>query len=221
METAMAMNSKPSCEIIFYTLTMVLILSGIIFFYIMTYASSNVKCQLTEASLSKFNHIRHNISYEFNHTSYNASYDTLHYKLEAKITSRNPNKYIKVYYPKITAIARYKDHEFARVDLTTFDQGHKNATILDVVFEGEGRIESDEQLSEYNKDTRLGIYNNLAIDLDLLIVYKFGIYKTGRFKPPIVQCPPLNLSLISNGSNSSPHSFHNTNCRTDSFFLSR
>jgi hypothetical protein len=91
----------------------------------------------------------------------------------------------------------------ASVDLTPFDQGHKNTTVLNVVFQGKGFIKlKPKQLFKYNEETRLGTYNNLAFDLKVLIRYKFGIYKSYCFEPPIVQCRRLSLSLISNGNSS-------------------
>jgi hypothetical protein len=173
---------------------------------IITYLPTNLEFHVTEASLSNFNL---------------TSNTTLSYKLEAKITSRNPNKHVEVYFRKVTAIAWYKDHDYASVDLTPFDQGHKNTTVLNVVFQGKGFIKlKPKQLFEYNEETRLGIYNDLAIDLEFLIRYKLGRYKSGRFKTPTIQCRRLSLSLISNGNSSQSPSFHGSNCkiRTGHFF---
>jgi len=176
---------------------------------VITYGPSDLNFHVTEASLTKFNLTGNN---------------TLSYKLEAKIASRNPNKKVIVHYRVITANARYKRTKFASLNLTSFDQGHKNTTFINLKFEGKSVIKlKPKQLGEYNEETRLGIYHHLAIDLDFTIKYKFGFHKTGRFKPPIVHCSPLSLSLItSNGnSSSSPPSFHVTKCDAGFFFRNR
>ncbi|MCI32639.1 protein YLS9-like, partial [Trifolium medium] len=61
-----------------------------IFLLVITYSPSDIKFHVTDASLTKFNLTNNN---------------TLDYKLEANITSRNPNKNVIVYYREITAIA--------------------------------------------------------------------------------------------------------------------
>ncbi|XP_058742530.1 NDR1/HIN1-like protein 10 [Vicia villosa] len=177
------------------------------FMLVITFAPSNLKFHITDASLTKFNLTANN---------------TLDYKLEANITSRNPNKNVEIYYKTITAVARYKDNEFARVNLSSFDQGHKNTTFLHVVFEGKGLIKlKPEQLFEYNQETRVGIYNDLAVDLDFLVRYKFVTHTSYSYNPPMVKCRRLSLSLISNGNSSSIPSFHVSRCRTRFFFINR
>ncbi|KAK2447193.1 NDR1/HIN1 protein [Trifolium repens] len=209
----MAMNCAAICEWIRVILVIgfgVTVFSFLIAMTIITYLPTNLEFHVTEASLSKFNLTNNN---------------TLSYKLEAKITSRNPNKHVEVYFRKVTAIARYKGHNFTSVDLTPFDQGHKNTTVLNVVFQGKGFIKlKPKQLFEYNEETGLGVYNDLAIDFDFLIRYKLGRYKSGRFNTPLIQCRRLSLSLISNGNSSPPSpSFHGSKCRIKSgrFFDSR
>jgi hypothetical protein len=103
--------------------------------------------------------------------------------------------------------------------LTSFNQGHKNTTFINLEFEGKSVIKLNrKQLGEYNEETRLGIYHHLAINLDFTITDKFGFYKSGRFHPPTVHCSPLSLFLTSNGNSSSPPSFNVTKCRTGFFF---
>ncbi|XP_050914222.1 NDR1/HIN1-like protein 2 [Lathyrus oleraceus] len=181
--------------------------SWIIFCAVITFAPSNVKFHVTQASLTKFN----------------LTTNTLDYKLEANITSRNPNKNVEIHYMRVTAIAWYKDNEFARVNLSSFDQGPKNTTFLHVGFEGKGVIIlKPKQLFEYSQETRVGIYNDLAIDLDFSMTYKFGIHKSWPFEPPIVKCRRLSLSLISNGNSSAAApSFQVRRCRTGPFFVNR
>ncbi|KAI5424427.1 NDR1/HIN1-like protein 10 [Lathyrus oleraceus] len=181
--------------------------SCVIFLLVITFAPSNVKFHVTQASLTKFN----------------LTTNTLDYKLEANITSRNPNKIVEINYMRVTAIAWYKDNEFARVNLPSFHQGHKNTTFLHVGFEGKGVIIlKPQQLFEYNEERRVGIYNDLAIDLDFSMTYKFGIHKSWPFEPPIVKCRRLSLSLISNGNSSAAApSFQVRRCRTGPFFVNR
>ncbi|XP_058742523.1 NDR1/HIN1-like protein 10 [Vicia villosa] len=200
----------PSCQHIKLALIILLwlaILPCSMFLLIITFAPSNLKFHVTDASLTKFNLTGNN---------------TLDYKLEATIRSRNPNKNVEIYYRTITAVAWYKDNEFARVNLSPFDQGHKNTSFLHVVFEGKGLIKlKPKQLFEYNQETRVGIYNDLAVDLDLLVRYKFNTHRTYAYNPPMVKCRRLSVSLISNGNSSSPPSFHVSRCKTEIFFVNR
>jgi hypothetical protein len=55
------------------------------------------------------------------------------------------------------------------------------------------------QLDEYKEETHMGIYNDLAVDLELKI--KFGGFKSSQIM--LVQCRRLKVPLISN-SESSP-----------------
>ncbi|CAK8544589.1 unnamed protein product [Lathyrus sativus] len=197
-------------QIIFTTIFVLSFSSCAIFLLVITFGPSNIKFHVTEASLTKFKL---------------SGNDTLDYKLEANITSRNPNKNVEVHYMRTTAIAWYKDNEFARVDLSSFDQGHKSTTFLNVGFEGKSVIRlKPKQLFEFNEETRVGIYNDLAIDLDFSITYKFGIHKSWPFEPPIVRCRRLSVPLISNGNSSSAPPFQHfkiSRCRTGAFFVNR
>ncbi|XP_045798350.1 NDR1/HIN1-like protein 10 [Trifolium pratense] len=194
---------------IFLMLFALSFLGGGIFVLIIVYAPSDIKFHVTDASLTKFNLTNNN---------------TLDYKLEANITSRNPNKNVIVYYREIAAIAFYKDHKFATVNLTPFDQGHKTTSFLHVLFEGKGVMKKSlqpKQLFEYDQETRLGIYHDLAINLDILATYKFLTHKSTRYNPPMVQCRRLSLSVVSNGNSSSTPSFHGRKCRIHHFFENR
>ncbi|KAL5079458.1 hypothetical protein RYX36_007879 [Vicia faba] len=142
------------------------------------------------------------------------------------MTARNPNNNIIVYYRRITAIAWYKDNEFSYVSLVPFDQGHKNTSYLGPIeFKGNRVINlGRKQLDEYSEETRLGIYNDLAVDLDVRIRAKFGsFFKSGRFNPPVVQCRRLTIPLISANSSSSSttFSFSERRCSSASFFTDR
>ncbi|KAJ1377667.1 NDR1/HIN1-like protein 10 [Sesbania bispinosa] len=187
-----------------YILMFTLFLVSIIFWIVIS--PSSVKFYITDASLTQFNLTSNN---------------TLYYNFKVNITARNPNNNIIVYYRRITAIAWYKDNDFAYVSLTPFDQGHKNTTFLGpVVFEGQSVIKlKAQQLAEYNEETLVGIHNDLAVDLDVRIRAKFGRYKSSRFNPPVVQCRRLKVPLISNGKSAPPFSV--TRCSSGAFFTDR
>nr|KYP61459.1 Putative syntaxin-24 [Cajanus cajan] len=177
-------------------------LSMILFWIIIS--PSNVKFRVTDASLTQFNLTNNNLYYNF----------------KVNITVRNPNNNIIVYYRRITAIAWYKDNEFGWMSLTTFDQGHKNTTFLHAVFEGHSVLKlKAKQLGEYKEETSVGVYEDLAVDLDLRIRTKYGRFKSGRFNPPVVQCGSLRVPLISSGKIAPPFSVKK--CSTGSFFVDR
>jgi hypothetical protein len=170
-----------------------------------------VKFHVTDATLSEFNLTNNN---------------TLYYNFKLNVTLRNPNNNIIVYYRRITAIAWYKDNDFSYLSLSPFDQGHKNTTFLGPIeFIGNTRFKlGRKQLDEYFEETRLGVYNDLAVDFDVRIRAKFGsFYKTGRFNPPVVQCRRLRVPLVSSkGTNSSStFSFSDRRCSSGSFFTDR
>ncbi|KAL2344141.1 hypothetical protein Fmac_005426 [Flemingia macrophylla] len=168
---------------------------------------SNVKFFETEASLAQFNL---------------TSNSTFFYNLKVNVTGRNPNKHVIVYYRNIKAIAWYKDNDFGRVSLVPFDQGHKNTTLLQALFEGQNVITlKPKQLGEYNEETSVGVYNDLAVDFDLTIRAKYrSWFKTSRFNPPIVQCRLSRVPLISNGK-SAPTFISFTECNSGNFFQDR
>jgi hypothetical protein len=173
---------------------------------------TSVKFHVTDATLSEFNLTNNN--------------NTLYYNFKLNVTLRNPNNNIIVYYRRITAIAWYKDNDFSYLSLSPFDQGHKNTTFLGPIeFIGNTRFKlGRKQLDEYFEETRLGVYNDLAVDFDVRIRAKFGsFYKTGRFNPPVVQCRRLRVPLVSSkGTNSSStFSFSDRRCSSGSFFTDR
>jgi len=179
----------------------VLFVITIIVFWIIV-SPSSVKFHVTDAILTEFNLTNNNLYYNF----------------KVNVTVRNPNNNIIVYYRRINAIAWYKDNDFSRISLTPFDQGHKNTTFLGPIeFKGNAIIKlGRQQLNEYSDETRLGIYKDLAADFDIRIRAKYGsFYKSGRFKPPVVQCRRLRVPLASssNGnSSSSTFSFNPRRC---------
>ena len=57
------------------------------------------------------------------------------------------------------------------------------------MLQGKSKIKlKHQQLDECHNETRVGIYNDLTVDLDFRARFKFVWYKSGRFSPPIVQC---------------------------------
>ncbi|TKY44815.1 YLS9 protein [Spatholobus suberectus] len=182
------------------TSVVMLVLSCMTLSLITIFSSSSVKFHVTDASLAQFNLTSNN---------------TLYYNFKVNITARNPSSNTIVY-SRIKAIAWYKDNDFGSVSLTPFDQGHKNTTFLQAVFAGHSVIKlKPKQLGEYKEETSVGIYNDLAVDLDLTIRAKFGRFRRRRFNPPFVQCRRLRVPLISNGKTAPPFSV--TKCETRSF----
>ncbi|KAK2367655.1 NDR1/HIN1 protein [Trifolium repens] len=172
---------------------------------------SSVKFHITDATLTEFNITNNN---------------TLYYNFKVNVTARNPNNNIIVNYRQITAIAWYKDNDFGYESLAPFDQGHKNTTFLGpIVFNGSRAIKlGHQQLDEYFEETRLGNYNDLAVDFDVQIKAKFGRFKSGRFSPPIVQCRRLRVPLVSTSNSThslSSLSFSERRCSSGSFFTDR
>ncbi|XP_057418087.1 NDR1/HIN1-like protein 10 [Lotus japonicus] len=181
---------------------LMLLLPFLIFWIIIS--PSSVKFHVTEASLTHFNLTSNN---------------TLYFKFKVDISARNPNNNVKVYYRRIKAIAWYKDNDFGWVSLTPFDQGHKNTSFLEpIVFEGHSAMKlKPRQIAEYNEETRVGVYNDLAVDLDLRIRAKYGGIKGRRFNPPIVRCRRLRVPLISSDESTPP--LNRTSCSSSYFFL--
>ena len=175
----------------------------VILFMIAVWPPPSIKFHVTEAYLTQFNLTNNN---------------TLHYNFKVNITARNPNNNIIVYYRRITAIAWYKDREFASVSLAPFDQGHKNTSLLQpAVFEGQSVISlKPHHIAEYNMETSVGIYNDLAVDLDLQVRFMQRRIMRRRYYPPIVQCRRLRVPLISNGKSAA--TFNVTKCRTGNFY---
>ncbi|OIW20149.1 hypothetical protein TanjilG_02129 [Lupinus angustifolius] len=191
-----------SCCICFTICTLITILPVI---FTEIFSPSSVKFHVTDTLLTQFNLTNNN---------------TMYFNFKVNITARNPNKNTIVYYRRITAIAWYKDNDFAYVSLTPFDQGKKNTSLLQTaVFQGSSVIKlKPRQLAEYYTETRVGVYNDLAVDLDMRVRYKYGRIKSTRFNPPIVQCR-LRVPLISNGTSLS--SFNDTKCSNSYFFVDR
>lgn len=121
----------------------------------------------------------------------------LQFNLAANISIRNPNKKIGIYYDRIEARAFYEDQRFGYDALTPFYQGHKNTSVLNVVFKGQQAVTlQGEELTQFNQERTSGLYS-IALELSLRIRFKLGKVKTARFKPK-VECDDLKIPL--NGS---------------------
>jgi len=187
-------GSQIKCTIC--TITSISLISLIIFLIVALSPPFNVKFDVTNVPLMQFNLTSNN---------------TLYYNFKVNITSRNSNNHGKIYYRRITAVAWYKDNDFAWVSLTPFDQRKKNTTLLGpIVFEGNYMINlKSKQLDEYKEERRIGIYNDLAVDLEIKIKSKYGGIKSNHY--PLVQCRRLSVPFISNDE-SSP-TFNVTRCK--------
>ncbi|XP_061362627.1 NDR1/HIN1-like protein 3 [Gastrolobium bilobum] len=189
-----------------YALSFISIIFVIFFFIII--APSNLNFYVTEASLTQFN---------LNNNT------TLYYNFKLNITVRNPNNNVIVYYRVMRASVWYKHNYFANnISLAPFDQGKKKTSFLQTtMFDGNKVFNlKPKQLGEYNEETRVGIYNDLDVDLDFEVIFKYvGMFKSKSFNPPTVQCRQLSVPLISNGKSASP--FNVTKCSTPYFFTYR
>jgi hypothetical protein len=87
-----------------------LCITGFIIYLTIIITFINVKFDITNVSLKQFNLTSNN---------------TLYYNFKVNITARNPSNIGKIHYRRIRAVAWYKDNDFARVNLTTFDQEKK------------------------------------------------------------------------------------------------
>ncbi|KAJ6303884.1 hypothetical protein OIU77_017711 [Salix suchowensis] len=126
---------------------------------------------------------------EFNHTN-----NILRYNLTFNVNIRNPNKKIGIYYDRIEAKAFYEDQRFGYQSLTPFYQGHKNTTVLNVVFKGEQPVTlQGQELTQFNSEKASGLYS-ITLELSLRVRFKLGKVKTTRFKPKI-ECDDLKISL--------------------------
>lgn len=130
-------------------------------------------------------------------TQFNYTNNMLQFNLAANISIRNPNKKIGIYYDRIEARAFYEDQRFGYDALTPFYQGHKNTSVLNVVFKGQQAVTlQGEELTQFNQERTSGLYS-IALELSLRIRFKLGKVKTARFKPK-VECDDLKIPL--NGS---------------------
>ncbi|KAB5519634.1 hypothetical protein DKX38_023953 [Salix brachista] len=126
---------------------------------------------------------------EFNHTN-----NMLRYNLTFNVHIRNPNKKIGIYYDRIEAKAFYEGQRFGYHSLTPFYQGHKNTTVLNVVFNGQQPVTLQGQdLTQFNSEKAMGLYS-ITTELSLRVRFKLGKVKTTRFKPKI-ECNDLNSHL--------------------------
>jgi hypothetical protein len=149
----------------------VLLLIGLFFYFIITCITApSIEFNITEASITQFNITSNNI---------------LYYNFNLSITVRNFENRVRTNFErKIDAIPSYKGNQLNSVTMVPFSLGSEKKIILQpIVFEGNSLIELDhKQLVEYNKETKLGIYN-LDFELSRYVHY----------------CPSLRIPMISNG----------------------
>lgn len=173
----------------------VLVGLAILIFWLI-FRPNKVKFHVVDASLTQFNHDSNN---------------TLYYNLGLNMTIRNPNKRIGIYYDRIEARAYYEDQRFATDLVDPFYQGHKKTNTINPVFQGQNLVMLEsEEASQFNSEKSTGIYS-IDVKLYLRIRFKFGAFKTGKFKPKI-KCD-LKVPLNSNGTSSG--SFQTTRCDVD------
>ncbi|CAL9026318.1 unnamed protein product [Prunus brigantina] len=187
-------------SLIFKLIMTAVVIVGLAFFIFWLIVRPNrIKFHVTDAHLTQFNFSNDN---------------TLHYNLALNVTIRNPNKKIGVYYDRIEARAIYEDQRFSTFTSTTpFYQGHKTTNVVNPVFQGQQVIPDTKVLSKYNEQKSSGVYD-IDVKLYLRVRFKFGLIKTGKFKPRI-KCE-LKVPLTQNGS-SSGGTFETTKCDVDYF----
>ncbi|KAA8518501.1 hypothetical protein F0562_015975 [Nyssa sinensis] len=180
-------------------LTAVVIVGIAIVVVWLIFRPNKVKFNVTDATLTEFN-----ISTPTN--------TTLYYNLALNMTIRNPNKRIGIYYDRIEARAFYQGQRFAATDLQPFYQRHKNTATLNPEFKGQNVVMlGDSELSNYNSEKSSGTYS-IDLKLYLRVRFKFGLFKSPKFKPKI-ECD-LKVPLESNGQTSSG-TFETTKCHFD------
>ncbi|KAM0977976.1 hypothetical protein ACFX13_014258 [Malus domestica] len=184
--------------LVFKLIMTAVVFMGLAFFVFWLIVRPNrVKFHVTDATLTQFNFSNDN---------------TLHYNLALNLTIRNPNKKIGIYYDRIETRAFYEDQRFSTVTLTPFYQGHKQTNVLNPVFQGQQVVQGSKLLSEYNQQKSTGIYE-IDLKIYLRIRFKFGLIKTGKFKPKI-ECD-LKVPMTQNGN--SVGTFQTTKCDVDYF----
>ncbi|KAF5180447.1 NDR1/HIN1-like protein [Thalictrum thalictroides] len=149
----------------------------------------NVKFHVVNASLSEFNFITNTT--------------TIVYNLSIEARVRNPNKKIGYYYHRIDAKAFYEKKQFAYIILSDrFYQGHKNTTMLRILFKGNSSIPLRGSKLEgfsrkFDKAKSNGAFN-IYIRFGVRSRYKIGNYKSSYSKPKI-HCG-LRVPLLTNGT---------------------
>jgi len=140
---------------------------------------NKVKFHVTDVALTEFNYTNNTM---------------LRYNLTFNVSIRNPNKKIGIYYNRVEAKAFYEGQRFGYRSLTPFYQGHKNTTVLNVVFTGTQPVTlQGEDLKQFNSEKTSGLYS-IALELSLRVKFKLGKVKTARFKPK-VECDDLKIRL--------------------------
>lgn len=134
---------------------------------------NEVKFYATKATLTQFNLTN--------------SSNTLNYNLSVDFSVRNPNRKIGLYYDEIEARGYYEGQRFDSIVLNeTFYQGHKNTTDFGPVnFEGQHVVLlGSGGISNYDEQKKDGVYH-VQVKLYLKVRFKFGLIKTGKYKPKV------------------------------------
>uniref|UniRef100_A0A6N2LH11 Uncharacterized protein n=1 Tax=Salix viminalis TaxID=40686 RepID=A0A6N2LH11_SALVM len=132
---------------------------------------NKVKLHVTDVALTEFNHTNNMLRYNL---TFNVNEDWIYYdRIEPKLFTR------------------------ARVSLSipdSFYQGHKNTTVLNVVFNGQQPVTlQGQELTQFNSEKASGLYS-ITLELSLRVRFKLGKVKTTRFKPKI-ECDDLKIPL--------------------------
>ncbi|KAG5541814.1 hypothetical protein RHGRI_021601 [Rhododendron griersonianum] len=191
-------------DLIFKTLfTVLFIVCLVVFLFWLAFRPNRVNFHVTDAALTQFN--------------LKTTTNTLYYNLDLKLTIRNPNNHIGIYYDGVEARAFYGGQRFASSSskLPRFYQGKKNTTELNVVLKGQnivvaGQGNNDGLLSAYNSEKASGVYG-IDVKLYLRVRFKLRGFKTPRIKPKF-ECD-LKVPLDSSGKAS--RTFETTKCGLD------
>ncbi|PIA56883.1 hypothetical protein AQUCO_00700915v1 [Aquilegia coerulea] len=153
----------------------------------------NVEFHVVNASLAEFDFITNN------------NVNTIVYNLSIEARVRNPNKKIGYYYDRIDGKAFYEKEQFAYIILGDhFYQGHKNNTMLHILFQGNSSIPlQGSKLEKFSKE-----FDKAKNDGAVKFYIRFGVrcrLKIGHYKSiyskPKIHCY-LRVPLLTNNGTS-------------------
>ncbi|MCL7035814.1 hypothetical protein MKW94_001751 [Papaver nudicaule] len=148
----------------------------------------NIKFHVTEASLTQFD--------------ITSGTDTLHYSLAVNISVRNSNKNMGIWYDRMESGTTCYGKDIGLVSLAPFRQGHKNTTLLHVVFHGNTSLRlQGSDLMDFNNDQRNESYS-IFINLHGLLRLKWPGGGRSRRYHYKARCGLLRLPLINSSSTS-------------------
>lgn len=122
-------------------------------------------------------------------TQFDYTDSTLHYNMVLNFTAHNPNKKLGIYYDKVEAQTFYEGARFANVDVIThmnsFRQDKKSSDPMSGVFLGQQLLVlHDDQVSEFNKDKSVGVYN-IKVKLYFTVRFRLGDSISRKYKPKV------------------------------------